>query len=256
MADNDNSNDEYHFSETDPLGNEPMDEHDLESNPSHYSEAGSPPGQKDVKRNALIVVVLVLFAFLLYKIAGVVFSKKAETVKPAITEIAPMPTQPVVTAPLVEVPVNPSVPDLKQKLSTLELTQSTLRTDVTSLNEQMGGVNNSINTLNEQMTKLNQLMTDLSNQIARQSEEINVLMVRTRPRPVKHAPAHQRQRIIYHLKAIIPGRAWLIGSNGSTLTVREGSVIAGYGVVKLIDSVQGRVLMRSGHVIRFSQEDS
>ncbi|HAF87135.1 MAG TPA: type IV secretion protein IcmG, partial [Legionellales bacterium] len=60
----------------------------------------------------------------------------------------------------------------------------------------------------------------------------------------------------YYIKAVIPGRAWLIAANGSTLTVSEGTNIKGYGMVKLIDSTQGRILTSSGRVIRFSQQDS
>jgi len=60
----------------------------------------------------------------------------------------------------------------------------------------------------------------------------------------------------YFLQAIIPGRAWLISTNGDTVTVREGTRISSYGVVRFIDAKRGRVLTSSGQVIRFSQEDS
>jgi intracellular multiplication protein IcmG len=60
----------------------------------------------------------------------------------------------------------------------------------------------------------------------------------------------------YNIQAVIPGRAWLIATNGATLTVSQGTAIPGYGIVKLIDPVQGKVTTSSGQIIRFSQEDS
>lgn len=147
---------------------------------------------------------------------------------------------------------------MKQKVASIEATQQTVQTEVSSVNQQVGNVNNNVNALSAQIAKLNQVISDLSNQVAKQSEEINVLMERTKPKLIKRIihvqpPAPQ---INYYINAVIPGRAWLIGTNGSTLTVREGSKIEGYGVVKLIDSLQGRVLTSSGRVIRFSQDDS
>ena len=62
--------------------------------------------------------------------------------------------------------------------------------------------------------------------------------------------------MLYYIQAVIPGRAWLIATNGSTLTVREGSTIPGYGIVRKIDPNLGKVFMSTGKVIRFSQLDS
>ena len=58
------------------------------------------------------------------------------------------------------------------------------------------------------------------------------------------------------MQAVIPGRAWLIANNGSTITVREGTPIPGYGIAKIIDPIKGRVMTSSGKEIRFSQDDS
>ncbi|HAU2068045.1 TPA: type IV secretion protein IcmG, partial [Legionella pneumophila] len=146
---------------------------------------------------------------------------------------------------------------LKKKVSAIEMSQQSLRSEVNALSEQINAVNNNIKNLNAQIVNLNQIIGNMSNQIARQSEVINVLMVRTTPKKVvKISRPAVAARVIYYIQAVIPGRAWLIGSNGSTLTVREGSKIPGYGIVKLIDSLQGRILTSSGQVIKFSQEDS
>ncbi|HHF7373519.1 type IVB secretion system protein IcmG/DotF [Legionella bozemanae] len=280
MADND-QNDEYKFAELDSLENEPLEssEFDSTSSPSAGSGGREPP--KNIKRNALIAVGIIIFAMLMYKFIGGMFSKSTPTPKetetPApIAEITPQPKEaeippaPIQQQPEVQQPVQqpvvqqtppPMVQEsaaLQQKVASIESSQQTVQSEVSSMNQQVSNINNNVNALNAQITKLNQVISDLNNQVVKQSEVINVLIERTKPKPVKRVihikPASSQ--IIYYINAVIPGRAWLIGTNGSTLTVREGSKIAGYGVVKLIDSMQGRVLTSSGRVIRFSQEDS
>lgn len=274
MADNDQDNDEYKFAELDSLDNEPMGDSDSNVKGTTSSEQKNYPGQKDIKRNALIAVGLIILAMVMYKLIGYMyFSGTSEPVAPKtsvppitqVTPTQPTPSQPATTTvtpvPVQQIqqvqPVSSQVEqELATKVSSIELSQQSLRSEISAVSQQIGVINNNINNLNAQIANLNQVIGTLSNQLAKQSEVISVLMVRTqRPKPkpvVRFVP----QRITYYIQAVIPGRAWLIGSNGSTITVRDGTKIAGYGVVRLIDSIQGRVLTSSGQVIRFSQDDS
>ena len=269
MADNDQNNDEYKFAELDSLDNESM-EHDAGLHPSAASGQGPYMERTNVKRNALIVIAIIILAMVLYKLSGVLFPGKSNvestqssvtpitpiTPQPVKSEIAATPT-PVIVEPQPQTVVSTSDNDLKQKVSTLEQSQQNVRAEVNTVGQQVGTVNNNVNNLNNQIVKLNQVIENLSNQVAKQSEEISILMARSQPKPPKTVKYRiKTQPLVYYIQAVIPGRAWLIGTNGSTLTVREGTKIAGYGTVKLIDSLQGRVLTSSGHIIRFSQADS
>ncbi|KGP62563.1 type IV secretion protein IcmG [Legionella norrlandica] len=264
MAEKDQNSEEYKFAELDSYDMDQMGESD---SGSFQSEKGELTKKKDIKRNALIVVGIVIFIMVMYKVIGwMFFSGKSETTTapatiPPVTQVTPQPVQTTsAITPVQQIQpttVVESDPDLKKNVSAIEMMQQNLRTEVNALSEQINTVNNNIRDLNTQIANLNQVIGNMSSQLARQSEVINVLMTRTAPKKVVKvsrpvAPA----RVIYFIQAVIPGRAWLIGSNGSTLTVREGSKIPGYGVVKLIDSLQGRILTSSGQVIKFSQEDS
>lgn len=268
MADND-QNDEYKFTELDSLDNDSM-EHEYVAGDQSSSIEEPKPHKKDVKRNALIVVGLVILVMVLYKLIGGFFSGKSTTeakgnIPAAPVASEPMPqTQPVhselVPSPIEQ--VQPAVREdnsiLRQKVDSIESNQQNVQSQVSSMNEQVGNVNNNVSNLTAQIDKLNQTLNDLTSQLSRQSAEINLLMERTKPKPIKRIirPFRQGQVNIYYINAVIPGRAWLIGTNGSTLTVREGTKITGYGVVKLIDPMEGRVLTSSGRIIQFSQEDS
>lgn len=277
MAEHDQDNDEYKFAELDSLESDSMDDEGEKYESLSSGQKTSPAG-KNVKRNALITVGVIVCAMATYKIVGWWSTGKnnnssqiASTPTPQVTQpptqstITSAPTPTPVSTPTVTPISQPTQPvvttttdnDLKQKVSAIEQVQQTVRAEVSSVGEQVGTVNTNINNLNTQITNLNHVIENLTNQVAKQSEEINILMARSQPKVVHKIQTKIRiPRTIYYIQAVIPGRAWLIGTNGSTLTVREGTKIAGYGIVKLIDSMQGRVLTSSGQVIKFSQEDS
>jgi len=204
--------------------------------------------------------VLVILAMIIYKFLGSHFSQKPI---PAKTQesVAPMPPKPQPVAPVpvsLLVPPKPALvdPDLQNRLSALEQGQQNMRSDVTSLSNQLSGISANVTALTTQLEQLNQTISALSSKVEEQSHDIaRLTVVRTHKpaRPVVRKIIHTKK---YNIQAVIPGRAWLIATNGTTLTVREGTVIPGYGTVRLIDPNQGRVLTSSGQVIRFSQDDS
>ncbi len=262
MADKKNDyNDEYELADLDALGPETPEE-TLAATEIH-SDKKNPIANPDIRRNALMVIAAIIFAMLLYKFIWPLFtaSKKTATeINPPPVTTIPVPTQPKVIESLPQ-PITPAAtpvaPQIEQKLSALELGQQNVRAEVSSVTNQLGGINTNVNELTNKIAQLNQIISTLAAKVDQQSSEVAGLLAKSRPKPSKH---FVRKRTVgranYYLQAVIPGRAWLISSNGSTLTVREGSQIMGYGVVKLIDPNQGRVITSSGQIIRFSQQDS
>ena len=263
MADNDQNNEEYEFADLDMISTDSMNEEE------NYSKAPATKHTametKNVKRNALIAVGLFILAMLIYKFVSAFFETRHETAetntpppvvsKPVVVQQPPTPVvappQPVATP----TPVAPS--QSEQKLAAMELSQENVRSELTNVNGQISGINSNLSDLTNKINQLNQVIESLSAKLDQQSSVIAALTkpkVKPRTHYVKRPTA--AARAVYYIQAIIPGRAWLIASNGSTITVREGSSVVGYGIVKLIDPNQGRVLTSSGQVIRFSQQDS
>lgn len=280
MADNDLNDDEYKFDEFESIDHDMLGQSDKQSDAATdlNQTSTTPEGavKKDVMRNAFIAISLILGVIICYKMTmSFVLDKKdnksvvANNSELTSNQMAQTPpaAQPVVAAMMQQPSVQPltvaSTGDntaLTRKVSDIEIAQQNIRADVGTMGQQVSDVNNNVNNLNNQIVTLNQMVNNLSNQLAKQTEELNVLMVRTQAKAVVKArrvgkKVHHQHRS-YHIQALIPGRAWLIASNGSTLTVRDGTKIPGYGMVKLIDSIQGRVVTSSGKVIQFSQEDS
>lgn len=263
MVDNNQNNDEYQFADLDVVNPDGADD-DLEA---MRAEGEQRAPKKDVRKNALIVIALIVTAMIIYKFMGAMFSKKPEPVTPTptlTTPVTPTPATPVVTQPtpstLTPVPTQPQPAgvsdEVNQKLSALELAQQGVRSEITTINNQLNGLSSNVNDLSNKIAALSQSVTLLAAKVEQQSQQIAVLTVRTKPKPAPRMVRKVTPRPVYYIQAVIPGRAWLIATNGSTLTVREGSVIAGYGTVKLIDATQGRVVMSTGQIIRFSQQDS
>jgi len=261
MADSDQYNDEYQFADLDSMEPNAADEGE------HSAEAGSEALSKknertfleprNIKRNAVIAVVGLLILIVIYKwLSSGTAPQKMEEPTPVITPvqaIAPIPTQTTQEKSV-------SVSDVaeNQKIAALELGEQNISSDISTINEQLASITNNVNAMNTKMAELSGIITNLSNKIEQQAREIEQKAVIQRKMkrtyyPSRHVHGEYNK---YYIQAVIPGRAWLIAINGATLTVREGTIIPGYGMVKLIDSSQGRVLTSSGQIIKFSQNDS
>ena len=264
MADQDEFNDEYQFADLDaitPDSGEQGETQDADA-VAPQPERSLPTPENNTKRNAIIVVMLFVLMIILYEIIASIFSgpKPKDTadipvMKPPVIPVT-QPVQPIM--PVVQEPASAKDSQLSEKLSSLETMQNTMRQDLDTANNQLNGMGQNLNTALSKMSELNNLITTLSEKVDQQSRELEQMTLRReKAKQVNHiAKRAAHTHLKYFIQAVIPGRAWLIATNGSTLTVSEGTLIAGYGMVKLIDPNQGRVLTSSGQVIRFSQQDS
>lgn len=249
--------DEYQFMDPDafeqPETLEP--EAFVEERPKPQSSSsprgGANPNQKPpVRRNALIAVVVLVVSVTAYHYAT----------KPSLRPATAMKTvpKPKVSVPAPVVQTSTATEHTHQQLSSLEDSQQNLQTEVSNVSDHVSQMDERITLLMMKMEEMNQMMAQLKIKMDDQSAVIERLItVRTAPKPIKrikHTTVGMSE-VMYYVEAVIPGRAWLMGSNGTTLTVSVGSKVPGYGRVRFIDVRQGRVLMSTGKVIQFSVED-
>lgn len=258
---NKNNNDEYRFDELDAL--EPPSENYDESMPNEDIPAQNlkAGGQREqIIRKSLMVGGGLVALILVYKLFATLFSGKSAEVDlkpvtpPVITEAKPFvaPPKPIVAAPM------DKVAELENKLNAIGNNNQSTQEKMMVLNNQVESLSNDITRLNQQMATLNQSLQRTQTMMQSQSQEIARLLAKVnQPKLVKRPTVRKPVvRVSYAIQAVIPGRAWLIGSNGSTITVRDGSVVPGYGRIKMIDSVQGKIYTSSGRMIEFSPQDS
>jgi len=59
---------------------------------------------------------------------------------------------------------------------------------------------------------------------------------------------------VYHLRAIVDGRAWLVNAEGQSMTVVVGETLTDYGKIINIFASQGLIATSSGRVIQFQHD--
>ncbi len=267
MPNNDlNDHDEYKFDDLDLLASEPDDSIPLEPE----AEQPDPPKRSfsfeltPTIRNGLIAVGFLLLVIFSYEFIVAMLSGKKNVASQEITPvIAPKSFTPAAT-PAVAIQPQPIVSSntslnsqVLPQLSAITQEQQNLNSSVSTMGGQLNSLSSNLDAMMTQVKQLNATMSTLNDRIAEQADQLHSLQQQravAKQQKLKHKS--KALSTVYALQAVIPGRAWLIADNGSNLTVREGTLIDGYGVVKLIDAQRGRVVTSSGRVIGFSQADS
>lgn len=271
MSDNKNFDDEYQYIEEGD--NEPSvsDETLQTEQQENTDNINSIIQRPNVRRNAIIVIVS------LFILIGLIKCVSSPTFKHKETEVSQMDSQKTAnpppaqtqfqqpapqTIPQAQVQPTPSVSNtdvdqLQTNQRNLQNSLANLNEQVQQLNTQMAAISGNYNALQQQLTEMqakeSTLISSIERLIAAQKTHRYVQRDYSLPTyRVQNVPL--RYRVHFYVQAIIPGRAWLINSEGHTYTVRVGSTVPGYGVVQKIDPWQGRVVMSSGKILRFNQD--
>lgn len=139
----------------------------------------------------------------------------------------------------------------QQSLSTLQQDSQAnnqqiadLKSQLASMNEQLQAANDNNQQLKQAMVMLLQQLRDVTDQLAKKSASPATTNV------AKPAPA-----VVYAIRAMVDGRAWIQGSNGLTQSVTVGDPIPDYGNVTSIQAAQGVIMTTSGKEIRLGAND-
>ena len=274
QVENIGDNDEYQFADLDGLGTESLDPV-LEENDAEIEAAGegvsSPPGRgrldpqmmKIIKKSVLAVGGLILFVFA-YKLIASFFAVPPEAAHKNIPVAAKKSLRVESITPKVPMPVhvsNEALNDTDKKVTALEQGRSRLNTDVLTMHQQIREVTQTVSTMTASLDEIKQSMEQISEKMEQQSQQMVRLQSIQRTRRLASTQKAKRvtpkvEQTRYFIQAIIPGRAWLMSTKGTMLTVSRGSAIPGYGDVRLINPKLGRIFTSSGRIIQFSQADS
>lgn len=255
MADDDKlmEQEEYQFAE---------EETEASSNPFGTTATAEPEESMGaIVRNGifgLIVLTGIFFGF--YQLYGLFFKSSKAPEQPAATFVA----QPTVEKPMVEAPVQPVVQQSALGNSQWQMLEERLQ----KLADQAEANQNMMSTMQQRLSAMQLALSSVTNKLGEANQALQDLQEKMKPKPIpesikkmiRKSPKRRRARTVprtmYFIQAMIPGRAWLKGKNGSTITVGKGSRLPGYGRVQRIDPKAGTVVMSSGVVIRYSAADS
>lgn len=155
--------------------------------------------------------------------------------------------------------VSTSEPDMTNgQFQRLEKANADLQSQIRDLSSQMSNLRSNVDTTTASLKVVAEQLSQLATTIGSEAKKTAGLaeLLKQQKNPFAAAkmemPVPQLQCA---LQAIIPGRAWLLCSNGETMTVSQGTQIPTYGEIRYIDAPSGQVLTSSGQTIAFSQED-
>jgi intracellular multiplication protein IcmG len=147
-----------------------------------------------------------------------------------------------------------------------------------------GAVDNSvisgkIDYLAQQIEKSQSQVVQLSNQVAQLNRELSqaqtdqkgmksavfllskkvdavsgvVASMHKKPAAPHKKAAQSAPKVTYYVRALMPGRAWLMGSDGISTSVTVGSQLLGYGRVTMIHVQTGQVSTSAGKVFSYRE---
>ena len=224
--------------------------------------------QNFMLRIALIVILVLLITVLLYRCSANPLAEKTTE------KIAAIPVQHTISKPQ-EVIVS-SVPAVtlrsksqssysgsgmtEDQFQLLEKVNSDLQSQVRDLSSQMSNLRSNVDTTTSSLKLVAEQLSQLATTIGNEAQKSAALAEQIKQQQKNPFGATRMEAVVPQiqcaLQAIIAGRAWLVCSNGETLTVRQGTQVYNYGEVRYIDAISGQVLTSSGQTITFSQEDS
>lgn len=167
--------------------------------------------------------------------------------KPVQPAVQTPPPAPVAQQPVVDPQVVAAINGLKE--DSLNNTNN-----VNQLQNQVQQLASALSQSRSQQQQLSQSVMLLATQVQQLNAQIKIL---SQPKPVKvEAPAPVVKKvevpvITYQLRAVVPGRAWIVASDGQSQSVAVGDHVQQYGVVQTIDADAGVVITTSGKTIKF-----
>jgi intracellular multiplication protein IcmG len=250
MADEHNnpkSEDEYKFPEDEYVHAqaEPAADNSLHDSPG-VSSGGVASGIvgkiQDLSKNRIaVVIVLVVVLLILIRIFGGHESTKiisTTPVKAISTPVVAAKPQPVVSLP------NPQV------VNEVGTIKDSLQRNKQVLNNLQSRIDDVQAALQANLTQQSQLLSSVNDL----ESKISIIQKKIAPKKKKKLKVAVKP-VIYYLRAIVPGRAWIYGSNGRSATIALGDRVKQYGKVMSILAHKGKVLTSSGKVIEFSSSD-
>lgn len=225
------------------------------------------PANKGMLKPAVPVAATTIGAAHLAKVTTVA---PTPVFKPAIVPPATLPAaKPAVTTPATPVvSTTVSAPGaLEKKITEVEKNivqqQKTLETQKSVSQQQLQQIRDELTSMNKDLGAIKAMLK--AKPKPRKMYPVATIVKKHPPvlhkkKKMKHHGRVVREEIfihkyvptqIYYVEAVVPGRAWLQGSDGETISVSIGSYLEGYGRVTRIDTEKGIVVTSSGHIIPY-----
>jgi len=125
----------------------------------------------------------------------------------------------------------------QQQQADLLVAQRLAQQEVALARIEVNTLQREVTTMNKEFVKYNQSLQKMNQSLQTTQEQLRLLLA-------EQEDSSQQ----FTLRAVVPGRAWVVDADGRTVSIVKGSILGNYGTVTKIDSDQGKVYMSSGYV--------
>jgi len=221
---------------------------------------------KPKKRPLFIAIGAILVIFIIYEIVHLIFGgKPSAPTQPPVPAMKTENIQPVASPTGFTQPSQQQAPAFPQQAVTppqpSEVDNNSLANQLTQLQTANQDLSSSLEKqqfqMQTNMMSMQENLTTVGNQLQQITESLQDLVndAQAQKAAARRAAWEKQQQVIalrkkksYFVDAVIPGRAWLKGADGSTITVTVGETIPGYGKVTMINAYSGVVRTTSGTI--------
>jgi intracellular multiplication protein IcmG len=217
------------------------------AHPESRMEGEIAPRRSTMSRRVLMFLGLLIAIAVVYLILTITTRKPSETGQIAAVPQKTVFTQPKPQTSMVTVAPHP---------------EAAMTRPLQQLTEQSQNNQQTIAALQTQLQQLQSDLSQITNSVTAITTQIQALAGEVRSLAKERALSQAKQGFraprvtLYHLKALVPGRAWLQSPKGHMTTVTIGDRLSGYGIIQMINTEQGIVTTSSGAIIQFGAKDS
>ncbi|NCX93729.1 MAG: hypothetical protein EBX40_03525 [Gammaproteobacteria bacterium] len=108
-----------------------------------------------------------------------------------------------------------------------------------TLDSKVGMIETQLTNLDKKFDTYNQHLVSINHSLSKTQQQLQLILAE------RAEDIHQ-----YTLRAVVPGRAWLVDNQGQTITLMAGQELKDYGKVDEINTELGYVKMSSGYVFK------
>lgn len=128
---------------------------------------------------------------------------------------------------------------LNSEVGKLQATVDSELQNQTASSQQVEALQVQVQQLSTKFDNFNQNLGEIAKDLDATQAQLQLILAQT---------AQQATQL--SLRAVVPGRAWLVDSKGNTTTVTTGDILPYYGKVTNIDADAGKVYMSSGYIFQ------
>ena len=240
-----------------------IDEYQLDENTdtdSSFTASDSaviskPPRQFITRKTILIAIGVVVVGLSLFKLVGVFFAHDQSKTQATVASAPPPITQASAPATQASQPQQTTQDnDYSDELAALQSGATQSSSQITNIENQINTLTSTVNSIQSNVAAVTTQLQAIASSLQQQQAQLASLLVKAKP--PKQSIAKPKQPAVtpvaYSIQAMVPGRAWLIGADGGTITVAVGDYLVGYGKVISINPLRGTVSTSNGAIIKYT----